>query len=192
MSDGKQYEVSEVMKMIDDNLLPNTYKVNFTGGEPLLQHKAVYEMAKYVKSKGLRTYIESACFDAERFKEILPHIDICKIEFKLKDSGAVDAKHYDQLLQNELKCLEAAIKEKKATYIKVVVSHLSDKEEFEELTKMIFSTTKTDEIEGFIIQPVYGDAEPSLEKLFQFYDIVYPFYEQVRIVPQLQKVLGVK
>lgn len=192
MKDGKEYEVSDAIKMIDDNLLPNTYKVNFTGGEPLMQHKAVYEMAKHVKSKGLRTYIESACYDVERFKELLPFMDICKVEFKLSDSEVVDVKHYRQLLENELKCLEEAVRAKKATYIKVVVSSLSDKKEFEELAKMIFKIIKPADIEGFIIQPVYGASEPKLEQLFQFYDAVYPYYEQVRIVPQLQKVMGVR
>jgi organic radical activating enzyme len=192
MKDGKEYEVSDVIKMIDDNLQQNTYKVNFTGGEPLMQHKAVYEMAKHVKSKGLRTYIESACYDVERFKELLPFMDICKVEFKLSDSEVVDAKHYKQLLENELKCLEEAVKRKKATYIKVVVSSLSDKKEFEELAKMVFKIIKPADIEGFIIQPVYGAGEPKLDQLFQFYDIVYPYYEQVRIVPQLQKVMGVR
>ena len=192
MKDGQEYEISEVVKMIDDNLLQNTYKVNFTGGEPLLQHIAVYEMAKHVKHKGLLTYIESSCFDSERFKEILPSIDICKVEFKLSDSEAVDAEHYRNLLENELTCLEEAIKEKKATYIKVVVSSQSNKKEFEELTKMIFNKIKSVDIEGFIIQPVYGQCEPALDQLFQFYDIVYPHYKQVRIVPQLQKVIGVR
>ena len=192
MKDGKEYEVSDVINMIDENLLPNTYKVNFTGGEPLLQHKAVLEMARHVKNKGLRTYLESACYDAKRFKELLPYIDICKVEFKLRDSKVVDAEHYQQLLENELKCLEEAVKDKKATYIKVVVSSLSNKKEFEELAKMIFNKIKAEDIEGFIIQPVYGTSEPKLDKLFEFYDAVYPYYEQVRIVPQLQKVMGVR
>lgn len=192
MKDGREYELSDVLKMIDDNLVQNTYKVNFTGGEPLLQHRAVYEMAKHVKSKGLRTYIESACYDAARFREILSLMDICKVEFKLSDSEVVDAKHRRQLLENELRCLEEAVKNKKATYIKVVVSSLSDKKEFEELVEMVFNTIEADGIEGFIIQPVYGTGEPKLDKLFQFYDTVYPHYEQVRIVPQLQKVMGVR
>ncbi|MEE8132042.1 MAG: 7-carboxy-7-deazaguanine synthase QueE [Nitrososphaerales archaeon] len=189
--DGKEYEVSDVLRMIDKNLLPNTYKVNFTGGEPLMQHKAVYEMAKHVKKKSLRTYLESACFNAERFKELLEFIDICKVEFKLSDSEVVDAQHYKQLLENELRCLEEAIAEKKATYIKVVVSRLSNKKEFEGLVKMIFNTKDAHDIEGFIIQPVFGSSEPGLDQMFQFYDAVFPYYEQVRIVPQLQKIMGV-
>jgi organic radical activating enzyme len=191
MKDGTEYEISEAIQLLDKNLQPNTFKVNFTGGEPLLQHRAVYEMAKHVRSKGLRTYLESSCFSVERFKEVLPYMDICKIEFKLSDSEAVDKEHYKELLDNELKCLEEAIKSKKATYIKVVVSRLSNKQEFEELAKMVFVKIGADDISGFIIQPVYGSSEPTMDKLFEFYDAVYPCYEQVRIVPQLHKVMGI-
>ena len=191
MKDGKEYDISDAIKLIDKNLVQNTFKVNFTGGEPLLQHNAVYEMAKHVRNKGLRTYLESSCFSVERFKEILPLIDICKVEFKLSDSEVVDKEHYSELLENELKCLEEAVKNKKATYIKVVVSKLSDGKEFEELTRMIFKKIRPDDIRGFIIQPSYGPSEPSMDHLFQFYDTVYPYYEQVRIVPQLHKVMGV-
>jgi len=191
MQDGREYDISDAIRLIDKNLVQNTFKVNFTGGEPLLQHKAVYEMAKHLRNKGLRTYLESSCFSVERFKEILPLIDICKIEFKLSDSEVVDHEHYGELLENELKCLEEAVKSKKTTYIKVVVSKLSDEKEFEELTKMIFERIGADDIKGFIIQPSYGSSEPTMDHLFKFYDTVYPHYEQVRIVPQLHKVMGI-
>jgi pyruvate-formate lyase-activating enzyme len=177
--------------LIDGKLAKNTFKVNFTGGEPLLQHTAVLEMAKHVRRKNLKTYLESSCFSAERFKELLPEIDLCKVEFKLSDSDAVDKKHYDKLLENELACLEEAVKSKKATYIKVVASSLSRKEEFEKLAKMIFGKIRPEQIGGFIIQPVHGPGEPALERLFELYDAVYPYYQQVRIVPQLHKVMGV-
>ena len=191
MKDGREYDINDAIKLLDKNLVQNTFKVNFTGGEPLLQHEAVGEMAKHVRDKGLRTYLESSCFSAERFKEIVPLIDICKIEFKLSDSEVVDKEHYSELLENELRCLEQAVKNKKTTYIKVVVSKLSNKKEFEELTKMIFNKIGALDIEGFIIQPSYGTSEPTMDQLFQFYDVVYPHYEQVRIVPQLHKVMGI-
>ena len=46
------------------------------------------------------------------------------------------------------------------------------------------------DLAGFIIQPTTGVAEPSLEKLLEFYDLVFPLYNEVRIVPQLHKLIG--
>src|SRR5205807_3035930 len=78
MYSGNSYSLDYVKKLIADYLQPYTYKVNFTGGEPLVQYEAVIELAKFVRERGLRTYLESACYDSDRFGKLLPYIDICK------------------------------------------------------------------------------------------------------------------
>ncbi|MEW6605778.1 MAG: 7-carboxy-7-deazaguanine synthase QueE [Thermoproteota archaeon] len=192
LDSGSDYSIDEVKDLVSKNLHPNTYKVNFTGGEPLIQHEVVIELAKFVRDKGIKTYLESACYDSERFAKVLPHIDLVKIEFKLKDSKVVDEKHYDILLRNELDCLDMAITNGKTTYIKVVVTNSSSLKEFKELVREVFRVAKPAEIAGFIIQPSYKIDEPTLDVLFGFYDAVYPFYDQVRVVPQLHKIIGVR
>jgi organic radical activating enzyme len=191
---GAEYSVAEAKKLISENLQPNTYKVNFTGGEPLVQHEAVMELAKFVKQKELavKTYLESACYDAARFEKVLPYIDICKIEFKLRDSAVVHEKHYPNLLRNEVECLKLALRSGRTTYIKVVVTNSSSLEEFRQLVHTVFGLAKPGGIAGFIIQPSHGIDEPSLERVFGFYDAVYPSYDQVRVVPQLHKEMGVR
>ena len=89
---GSDYSVEEVKEIISKSLQPNTYKINFTGGEPLVQYEAVIELAKFVRQKGLRAYLESACYDAVRFAKVLPYMDICKVEPKLRDSKIVNEK----------------------------------------------------------------------------------------------------
>ncbi|TLY07623.1 MAG: 7-carboxy-7-deazaguanine synthase QueE [Thaumarchaeota archaeon] len=192
LDSGSDYSIDSAKELISKNLHVNTYKVNFTGGEPLVQHEALIELAKFVKGKGLRTYLESACYDATRFAKVLAYIDLVKIEFKLRDSKVVDEKHYGSLLRNELDCLKLAISSGKTTYIKVVVTNSSSLKEFKELVREVFSFTKPAEIAGFIIQPSYKIDEPPLDVLFGFYDAVYPLYDQVRIVPQLHKIIGVR
>jgi len=190
---GSDYSLEEVKDLISKNLHPNTYKVNFTGGEPLVQHEVVIELAKFVREKGLRTYLESACYDSSRFAKVLPHIDIVKIEFKLRDSKAVDEKHYDSLLKSEFDCLELALASGKTTYIKVVVTNSSNLKEFKELVHEVFRVVdRPEKIAGFIIQPSHKVDEPTLDVLFGFYDAVYPLYDQVRVVPQLHKIIGIR
>ncbi len=122
LDSGKEYSITEACDLIDSNLQDNTYKVNFTGGEPLIQYEAVNELAKHAKARGLPTYLESACFDSKKFLYVLPSIDFVKIEFKTIDSEFIDEKHYPNLIKNTLECLKAAIEAKKTTYIKIVVS----------------------------------------------------------------------
>ena len=190
LDSGKEYTIEQACRMIDENLKDNTYKVNFTGGEPLVQHEGAAELARYVQSKNIPTYLESSCFDSKKFNHVLPFIDFIKIEFKTKDSEFVDNKHYPNLIKNALECLNSSIKSGKKTYIKIVVSSKTEETSFQELLDKIFNIISKDEIAGFIIQPTYGIAEPSLEQLLRLYDIVYPYYKEVRVVPQLHKIIG--
>jgi len=120
----------------------------------------------------------------------LPFIDIVKIEFKTKDSDFVDLKHYEKLISHTMKCLQSSVQSKKITYIKVVVSSKTQPNEFAKLVQEIFDKISKDNIDGFIIQPTYGISEPSLELLLELYDLVYPHYIDVKVVPQLHKFIG--
>jgi organic radical activating enzyme len=190
LDSGTAYDIEDACNLIDSNLKNQTYKVNFTGGDPLIQHEAVAELAKHVKTKNISTYLESSCFDHDRFNHVLPFIDIIKIEFKTKDSEFVDEKHYPKLIESTMNCLQSSVSSKKTTYIKIVVSSKTKLEDFSELVKNIFNIISNNQIDGFIIQPTYGISEPSLELLLNLYDIVYPYYKEVKVVPQLHKFIG--
>jgi len=190
LDSGKEYDIQEASRLIDSNLKKQTYKVNFTGGDPLIQHEAVAELAKHVQSKKIPTYLESSCFDSDRFNHVLPFIDIVKIEFKTKDSEFVDSKHYERLIENAMNCLKSSVSTKKTTYIKIVVSSKTELNEFTNLVKNIFNSVSKNQIDGFIIQPTYGIEEPSLDLLLNLYDVVYPYYTDVKVVPQLHKFIG--
>jgi hypothetical protein len=89
-----------------------------------------------------------------------------------------------------MKCLQSSVKAKKITYIKIVVSSKTQLNDFEKLVKEIFMIVSKDDIDGFIIQPTYGISEPSLDLLLDLYDLVYPHYIDVKVVPQLHKFIG--
>lgn len=194
MDSGTSYSIDNAKRLISKCLQPNTFKVNFTGGEPLIQYEAIMELAKFVKDKGLRTCLESSCYDARRFAKVIPDIDICKVEFKMSNSKVVDINSYVELLNNEIECLKIAVKHRtKTTFIKVVVTNSTDIGEFKRLVRLIFeSLSSPEDISGFIIQPVYGFDEISAKALLDFYDIVYSFYHNVRIIPQIHKAIGAR
>lgn len=190
MDSGQEYEIKDACSLIEKNLVDKTYKVNFTGGDPLVQAEAVAEMAKFIQSKKIPTYLESSCFDSKKFAKVLPFIDYIKIELKTKDSDFVDPKHYSTLIENALECLKQSIATKKPTYVKIVVSSKTELDTFSDLVDKIFKTVGTRDLKGFIIQPTYGVAEPTLQKLLSFYDAAYSHYPEVRVVPQLHKLIG--
>jgi len=190
LDSGKEYSIDEANELIDSNLQNQTYKVNFTGGDPLIQHQAVAQLAKHIQNKKIPTYLESSCFDIDRFNHVLPFIDIVKIEFKTKDSNFVDSEHYEKLIGHTMKCLESSVKSKKTTYVKIVVSSKTHLNEFKKLVDEIFNIISKEDIHGFVIQPTYGISEPTLDLLLNLYDIVFPHYIDVKVVPQLHKFIG--
>jgi 7-carboxy-7-deazaguanine synthase len=193
LDSGTEYQIDEIEDLIIRELQPFTYKVNFTGGEPLLQTDAVIKLANFIKKQtNLKTYIESSCFDSELFSKVLPYIDICKIEFKTDDSKVVEDEEYDNLILNEIKCLELAVKTNKATYIKIVVTNSTNLESFKNLVYNISKKIKPSDILGFIIQPSFGIDQPTVNKLLDTYDIVQPMFPEVRIIPQLHKEIGAR
>ena len=190
LNSGTEYTIDEANKLIDSNLHDQTYKVNFTGGDPLIQHQAVAQLAKHIQNKKIPTYLESSCFDIDRFNHVLPFIDIVKIEFKTKDSDFVDSEHYEKLIGHTMKCLESSVTSKKTTYVKIVVSSKTQLNEFRKLVDEIFKIVSKKDIHGFVIQPTYGISEPSLDLLLNLYDVVFPHYIDVKVVPQLHKFIG--
>ena len=190
LDSGEEYTIDEANELIDSNLQNQTYKVNFTGGDPLIQHQAVAQLAKHIQNKKIPTYLESSCFDIDRFNHVLPFIDIVKIEFKTKDSAFVDSEHYEKLIGHTMNCLQSSVKSKKTTYVKIVVSSKTQLNEFKKLVDDIFSNISKENIHGFVIQPTYGISEPPLDLLLNLYDIVFPHYIDVKVVPQLHKFIG--
>ena len=193
LDSGTEYQIDEIEDLIIRELQPFTYKVNFTGGEPLLQTDAVIKLADFIKKQtNLKTYIESSCFDSELFSKVLPYIDICKIEFKTDDSKVVENEVYDSLLLNEIKCLELAVESNKTTYIKIVVTNSTNLESFKNLVYNISKKIRPSDIVGFIIQPSHGVDQPTVNKLLDTYDIVQPMFPEVRIISRLHKEIGAR
>jgi len=190
LDSGKEFSIEDAITEIDSQIQSNTFKVNFTGGDPLLQHQAVALLAKNIQDRKIPTYLESSCFDVDRFNHVLPFIDYVKIEFKTRESEFVDIKHYEKLISESLKCLESSINLQKITYIKIVVSSKTKITDFNNLVENIFKIRNSEKISGFIIQPTYGISEPSLEQLMEMYDCVFPKFRDVKIVPQLHKFIG--
>ncbi len=190
LDSGTEYTVDGAARLIDDSLQDHTYKANFTGGDPLIQHEAVALLAEHARSRGVLTYLESSCFDSERFAHVLPHIDIAKVEFKTSDSGFVDARHHERMRRHALRCLALAASAGRTTYIKVVVSSRTTVREVRQLASAVFGAVRPDDTSGFVIQPVHGRGAPSLELLLAMYDAVRPIYADVRVIPQLHKMIG--
>ena len=190
LDSGTEFEMDKACSMMEKELQSGTYKINFTGGDPLIQHEAVAKMAEFAQSKNVPTYLESSCFDAERFSHVLPFIDIVKIEFKTVESGFVPPEQHPKLFAQALECLTRSISASKKTYVKIVVSSKTNLADFESMLADIFANKAALKILGLIIQPTHGIAEPKLPLLMQMYDAAAKYHSTIRVMPQMHKVIG--
>lgn len=69
----------------------NYHSVSFTGGEPLLQKDFLKEVLILLKQEGFRNYLETNGALPEALNEVIEHVDIVAMDFKLPSStGAGD------------------------------------------------------------------------------------------------------
>lgn len=189
---GKSYTINEAKYLILQHLQSNLYKVNFTGGEPLLQTQPLIALADFVKNElKIKTYLESSCFDWKRFELVLPYFDICKVEFKTSDSKVVESKYYENLLQNELRCLDISLnRTDKISFIKIVFTNSTTLDEVRDLLSRVFERPNISNLSGITLQPSYQYDSPSTKQILKIYDEVCYYYKDVRVIPQMHKLLG--
>lgn len=192
MDSGSEYGMGEAFALVRRSLRPGTFKVNFTGGDPLAQHEAVAELARLVREEaGVPTYLESSCYDAARFRAVVPHIDFVKAELKTADSGFADAARYPALLDSAVECLRESVRLGKFTYVKIVAGASTTEGHLAELVGRVLEAAPGGEgLSGLVIQPVTGRGAPGLDHLLRLYDAARPLYDGVRVVPQLHKLIG--
>lgn len=194
MDSGTEYGMDEAFDLVRGSIERGTFKVNFTGGDPLVQHEAVAELARRVRGEaGVPTYLESSCYDAARFRTVLPHMDYVKAELKTEDSGFVDGPRYPALLDEALECLRASVELGTFTYVKIVVGASTTEAHLADLVGRAVEAAPDGGgagLSGLVIQPVTGDGAPGLDHLLRLYDAARPLYGDVRVVPQLHKMIG--
>lgn len=160
------------------------HSVSLTGGEPLLQVDFLKNLLPKIKEKGLRSYLETNGTMPERLSEIIDLIDIIAMDFKLPSvTGESDR------LPEHKKALEVA--KLKDVFVKIVIGKQSKPVEIENASKAI------SDISGdipLVLQPVTPVREikhgPSAEQMLSFQAIAKRHLANVRVIPQVHKLLG--
>ncbi|OGS06465.1 MAG: hypothetical protein A2270_07200 [Elusimicrobia bacterium RIFOXYA12_FULL_51_18] len=183
-SGGERTALSAIKRIIKQLAFKERARaVSFTGGEPLLQHKALKELALYAGSLKLQTHLETNGVCHRELKEVLSAIDVVAADIKLPGSAG------GALWKEHGKFLSLAPKK---TFVKIVVTSDTAPAEFRKGVKLAASVCGR---MPFYIQPVTPRGRlrpPSAEQLAGFYRFAVSKLEHVRIFPQLHKLWKVK
>jgi len=182
---GGEFKTYEPQRLVDE-VMPvaqGVHSVSLTGGEPLEQKDFLKEFLPLLKSKGLKIYLETNGVHDKALREVVEYIDIIAMDIKLPSSTKQRA--YWKEHEDFLKGIS-----RKDIFIKTVVSCDTLAEEAVTAAKLA-SKVNRDII--FILQPNHFDLENGIvKKCCELQKLCLPFLHDVRVIPQVHKLIGLK
>jgi organic radical activating enzyme len=163
------------------------HAVSLTGGEPLLWHRFLVEWLPWLKDEGQRVYLETNGTLPEALAKVLKWVDI--IAMDIKPPSATGDRAWWQAHEQFLK---TALTREIEIFIKIVVTpQLTD----EELIRSFDLVARVDPHIPLVLQPVtpWGlvRERPTPDCLAYWQAMARQWLKDVRIVPQLHRILGV-
>lgn len=162
------------------------HSVALTGGEPLLYPGFVAAFAKGLHDLGQRIYLETAGHLPQALQQVISEVDWIAMDWKLPSTLATPAasSRFAQFLE---------IAQQGDCFIKMVVTAGSSEEELRGALTEISAVTRCVPL---ILQPVtpVGDncQRPTPDSLLRWQALATRFLDDVRIIPQCHKRVGLR
>lgn len=163
------------------------HAVSLTGGEPLLWWRFLKEWMPQLKFLGQRTYLETNGTLPDALKEVLPWTDIVAMD--IKPPSATNDRPVWREHELFLKMAHEAGRE---VFVKIVVTAQTDLKELAQAFELI---RRVDPGIPLVLQPVtpWGPIkeEPAPEQLDQWKALARDFLLEVKVIPQVHRLMGV-
>ena len=162
------------------------HSISITGGEPLLQADFIRDfLDKYKKSYKKLVYLETNGTLYRELSKVIDYVDIIAMDFKLPSSTGRASfwKEHEKFLK---------IAKKRKTFAKAIITHKTISGDILRMAEIVKKISNDIPI---VLQPVTAliDSEKaSRESLERFRDILKESTDNVEIIPQVHKMIGVK
>jgi 7-carboxy-7-deazaguanine synthase len=169
--------------------------VSLTGGEPLLQPAAVAALARGLRGRGPRIWLETHGLAAEALAEVVDAIDVVSMDWKLasdvrrvsdprRGRGAPFHEAHDRFLRIARRAPEVVVK--------LVVTPASEDAEIDEAAARIARAARDVTL---VLQPVTPSGPvreaPSAQRMLALFLRVSRVLDDVRVIPQTHPIIGV-
>lgn len=177
--------ISEI-KFLELSLGPH-HSVSLTGGEPLMYSDYLKTFLKLLKKEKLKSYLETNGTLPENLSEVIDLIDIVAMDIKLPSSTGQKA-----YWKEHLTFLKIAARKK--VFVKVVVTPGTKAADIKKAALLVSRVSRSIPL---ILQPATparpDGAELDKNILLRFVEVgSRNRLENVRVIPQVHKILGVK
>ena len=154
--------------------------ISLTGGEPLLHLSFLREWLPRARET-FQLFLETSGIHHDAMREVAPLVDIVSMDVKLP-SATGQSERWD----DHRKFLAAA--GKAVVAVKAVVTRNTTGDDLMTAARM---TASHDRTIPFIIQPASGSLAPTGEILVRMQNAALALLEDVRVIPQMHKILGI-
>ncbi|HIE31635.1 MAG TPA: 7-carboxy-7-deazaguanine synthase QueE [Methanosarcinales archaeon] len=170
-----------VISAIDDLWTPSTRHISLTGGEPLLHRDFIREL---VRSTSKPTYLETNAGLPKYARIVADLIDIVSCDIKLPEHRSTG--DYDRLLHAELETIEIFHSRDVETFVKIVVLQETTEES---IKSAVCGIKSIDNSIPLILQPV-TPIKVDLQQLLDLMDFAGEYLSEVRMIPQIHRMIG--
>ncbi|MGQ9455220.1 MAG: 7-carboxy-7-deazaguanine synthase QueE [Armatimonadota bacterium] len=156
--------------------------VSLTGGEPLLQPDFAAELAGMLKDANFIVHLETNGTLADALADLAKSIDVIAMDMKLPSACGHEMWDSHELF------LERALSMSAFVFVKVIVGPETREDEIAYCADMIASANRSVPL---VIQPVTGDSRVPSHLLLKLQEVALRKIEDVRVIPQCHKLLGI-
>ena len=177
-------KITSIVKQLTFNCGEH-HSIALTGGEPLLYKDFLKEFIPGLKEMGFKIYLDTNATLPKQLEEVIDRVDIVAADLKLPSSTGEKAYWHEHKEFIE-------IAKRKNCFVKVVVTSGTAEADF---VKAVDIVAGADKSMLMVIQPVWPvrDVErPRTKLLFDLLFLAEKRLTNVRIMPQMHKVLGVR
>jgi len=178
----RELNIEQILKEIEI-FKDRFHSVSLTGGEPLLQADFLKIFLQELKKRNIITYLETNGTLYNEFKKVLDYIDIVAMDFKLPSSTGLN----DFYLEHT-KFLKIGLA--KDIFVKIVITKSTQLIDFKRTAEILLKFKKNIPL---VLQPNYFEQDEILKEKVEFFqNFCQEYFSDVRIIPQLHKILGVR
>jgi len=181
--------VGQLLEIIDSHMEADDappHSIALTGGEPLLYPEYLYALASALQQRGQRIYLETAGHLPDALEKVLPTVDHIAMDWKLPSTldKPLDASQQTQFLR---------LAQQRECFVKMPVTDKISKEEVHQALCAISEVTRAVPL---VLQPVTpgvsGCYPPDAQTLLQWQAAARKYVDDVRIIPQCHRLIGIR